>query len=262
GADGYSMAQLTDCFKSGGCAFKGTANYGYSNLGIGMLSIALQGQYRFQNYDQLLRSKFTQTLGLSNTATKDSEQYSRLKPGTAPASVAFGYLQGPKIQRPGQPRMAQLWDQKVAESKIRQPFSGMGVLAGAGGAITNARDMVRLLKVLTGVDRAVMTPAIELASRSLRRGSEIAGSQTNRREIGYAIDEFDMKQYRGISDCSQNLQSVIVKAKGGSTRSHVANIAWVPEKELGLVIMVNRAGFESKINCLSLNLLNQLLDSN
>ena len=169
---------------------------------------------------------------------------------------------GPKTTtRPDQPKPAALWDQKVAESKIRQPFAGMGVLAGAGGAITNARDMVSLMKVLVGVERSRLTSAVDLASRTLRPGAEIAGSKTNKRNIGFAIDEFKMSQFSGIAECSKNLKDEIVKAKGGNTSTHVANIAWIPERELGVIIMVNRGGFESKINCLSLNILNQLLDT-
>jgi len=125
----YSERDLATCMQQKQCGKQYPSNQGrYSNMGIGILGIALQNELGFDNYAGLLEATVTGPLGMKDTGINEGEFAKRL-----PERVAQGYsIQG------GEAREA--------------AFPNMGVLAGSGGMFTTGHDMLKFLAALTGLE--------------------------------------------------------------------------------------------------------------
>lgn len=117
----------------------------YSNLGFGILALALQTQLKFADFDSMNHSLVTQSLSMNNTHTNLSNR-----------------------QRQHHPNQAQGYAPSHG-SLIPVPLSDMGVLEGAGELASNANDLLLFLEGLTGLKKSSVSPAFREASRPLVR---------------------------------------------------------------------------------------------
>jgi arylformamidase len=158
-ATNYERKHLLLCLQGGGCrpnpAKIGT--FVYSNLGIGLVSLALEDHLGASNFDELLKMNFSRSLGMDDTGTNTPSFIENTT-----SRKAQGY-------RADKPSLEPL------------PFSDMGCLAGSGEIISTANSMNRLLEHLVGLRESHLKEAIQLAIKTL---ATVAPDQT----IGYAID--------------------------------------------------------------------------
>lgn len=131
--------------------------YDYSNLGSGLLGIALADSAGVADFDALLRRDFTVGLGMGDTGTNVSDFRSRM---------------GARLVQPYRVDGASLVEVDVAD---------MGVLAGAGEVLATGDDMARFLRALTGLDEFPVAGAV---NRALTPVGAARGSAS----ISYALD--------------------------------------------------------------------------
>jgi len=152
-AGGYDRADLA-AYLQGWTPLDG--GYRYSNLGTGLLAIALEDSLDAGSYEGALRSLVTGPLGLEDTfgqvAALDADAGARLVEGHAS-------------------RQGRWWPARPAE---------MGVLAGGGEALTTGADLARLLAALSGVERGPLEDAVALAFTPV---VELSATQ----HIGYGV---------------------------------------------------------------------------
>lgn len=133
------------------------ATYLYSNVGIGLLGVALADYLDVGGYDAVLAALVTDALGMTET---------------------WGEVAA--IDAGAASRAAQGW---AIDSGVRVlgRFGQMGVLASAGEIVTTGNDMLRLLAALTGTTSTSLDAAVELALTPLAAGRDA-------QDIGYAIE--------------------------------------------------------------------------
>lgn len=154
-AAGYGRADLRAALAS--WTSPSDAPYSYSNVGSGLVGLALQDQLGLESHDETLRRTVTSELGMRETWGEVSAI-----PPEARARLADGHA------REGDARVIGIPGQ-------------MGVLASAGEIVTSARDMRLLLRALTGLERTGLAGAISRATTPLAAGPD-------GREMGYAIE--------------------------------------------------------------------------
>lgn len=142
----YTRAQMAACLR-GDCGRGGAvgAQSKYSNLGFGLLGIALQDRLGFADFDSMNREYITKPLGMHNTGLKSRRMRQKVF-----SRAAIGYDGSGGNLRP-------------------VPFPEMGALASAGGLITTADDMILLLRALTGLDKTKLSSALTKAIQPLNR---------------------------------------------------------------------------------------------
>jgi CubicO group peptidase (beta-lactamase class C family) len=201
-AKDYSKANLASCLKHNDCLTSTPpgSSYEYSNLGVGLLSIALQNCYGYQDSNELTKKLITERLNMGRTTMNEPDFLDRYR-----GDLAQGYR----------------YEESTSEL-VSVPLSDMGVLAGSGELVSTINDMNRFLKVLTGLETGVMKRVAEEMNRPLEA--------TNRDEvkIGYA------HQIR----CSPN--GLEIHWKSGITAGSTAIILWLTEPKVGLVVLSNR----------------------
>lgn len=101
--------------------------YIYSNLGIGILGMALQDRLGFSSFDEMLKARITTILGMENTGINTSSFISNKNIHIAPG---YGINAG-----------------KLTEI----PYTDMGELSPSGAIVTTANDMLKFLDVLIGI---------------------------------------------------------------------------------------------------------------
>ena len=134
------------------------AGYRYSNLGVGLLGLALADQLGTASHHAVLRALVADALGMSDTwgqvAALDAAAIARVAPGLA--------VNGGR--------------------RVAGRLAQMGVLAGAGEVVTSGDDLVHLLAALTGNVTSALDDAIELALASHATGPSAAI------DLGYAFE--------------------------------------------------------------------------
>ena len=132
------------------------SRYTYSNLGSGLLGIALADAAGFSSYDELLSARFINPLNLNRTGTRVPEFLNRVD-----ENISTGY---------GGP-----------DRRTDLGISDMGVLDGAGEILSTGEDMARFMRIMCGLDAYPVEGAIErtLTSR---------GSGDGMTDIGYSWD--------------------------------------------------------------------------
>jgi CubicO group peptidase (beta-lactamase class C family) len=134
------------------------APYAYSNLGAGLLGIALTDDLRLSSYHALLRRLVADDLGMAQTWGAVS-----VMDAGAQARVAQGYALQKGVRVPG----------LLAE---------MGVLAGGGEIVTTGNDLASLLVALTGARPTALDDAAAIAV------TPVASGPNADTELGYAIE--------------------------------------------------------------------------
>jgi CubicO group peptidase (beta-lactamase class C family) len=134
------------------------APFQYSNVGVGLLGIALEDHLGAGGYDAVIASLVTGDLGMTSTwgelGAVDAAALARLAQGYAVQG------DGRVIGHPGQ----------------------MGVLAGAGEILTTGDDLALLLEALAGIRSTALDEAIALAV------VPVASTGVADTEMGYAIE--------------------------------------------------------------------------
>jgi CubicO group peptidase (beta-lactamase class C family) len=131
--------------------------YAYSNVGIGLLGLALQDHLGLASHDATLRRLVTEDLAMLDTWGEVAAV-----PAAVGARLATGHVVDGDARAPG----------ILAE---------MGVLASAGEVVTSGADLRRFLRAVTGLDATPLAPAIARATAPLADGP--AG-----RQVGYALE--------------------------------------------------------------------------
>lgn len=147
----YSRQNLGDWLKTKPALnFRPGQNVLYSNLGSGVLSIAMQTKLNYASFDALNNAEIAQQLGMARTLANTPEMKSENLD-----NKAQGYfLEGSQL--------------------LPVPFADMGVLDGAGELVSTGNDMVKFIAGLAGISETSLAPAFKEANRSL---SNVAGRQ-------------------------------------------------------------------------------------
>jgi D-alanyl-D-alanine-carboxypeptidase/D-alanyl-D-alanine-endopeptidase len=153
----YSRADLADFLGRYVPKDPPGTRYRYSNVGIGLLALALADATEVAGFDPLLRKWITEPLQMHDTGTNE-----------------------PAFVDPMGQRLAQGYAVGRGSTLREVALSDMGVLAGAGEVISTARDMLRLLAALTGHDDPLVGGATARIERPL--------GPTRKGQIGYAVD--------------------------------------------------------------------------
>ncbi len=204
-AKNYSKTDLGNCLKNKNCRPQKPPgeHYLYSNLGIGLLSIALQNRYGFSDFNRLNQAKITQVLYMENTSTDIPSFLEKHKD-----NIAQGY-------------------QYLADSHSLKPvpFTDMGILAGSGGLISSVNDMNKFLRMITGLSHG----SLERAAKQFQ--IELGDSDKPGLKIGYA------HKIQRSSDGGN------IHSKAGNTAGYSAIVLWRDNPKVGLIILANRGKF-------------------
>jgi CubicO group peptidase (beta-lactamase class C family) len=206
-AKDYSKANLARCLIQNEClpSTPPGSQYGYSNLGIGILSIALENRYGYQNAGELIRTIITERLNMDRTTMNEPDFLARYQ-----GDLTQGYLY-----------------QELTSKFDPVPLSDMGILAGSGELISSVNDMNSFLKVLTGLESG----ALERAAEEMNRPLEVMSQEQVM--VGYAHEI--MRRPDGSE----------LHWKGGGTAGYTAMVLWQTEPKVGLVILSNRGEMEA-----------------
>lgn len=157
-AKNYNKEQLISWLKSNRQASQKVfaSGYLYSNLGIGMLSMALQEQYGFDDFNTMNNALITRVLKMDDTSTNTPDFLEKHN-----TNQAQGYV--------------------FQQNRLQPvPYSDMGILAGSGELISNVSDMTHLLRALTGLSSVPLSAAIKESKRQLamaEKGASISYAQ-------------------------------------------------------------------------------------
>ncbi|MCP9892151.1 beta-lactamase family protein [Cyanobium sp. Aljojuca 7D2] len=173
------------------------SNTKYSNLGFGILALALQNRLNYKSYHAMVASKILKPLLMKSTIATGGSDFVR-------SNFAIGYS----------------WRGDYLQAA---PIPNMGALAGAGELISNAEDMLILLRGLTGISANSLMYPFRQMSRPLSR----VGQHT----IGYG---FTFHQ-------SENGGQFAVKT--ASTSGYTSVLVWRTSPKIGIVILSNRGNF-------------------
>jgi CubicO group peptidase (beta-lactamase class C family) len=206
-AKDYSKENLASCLKQNAClpnTLPGS-RYGYSNLGIGILSIALENRYGYQSASELIGTVITKRLNMERTVMNEPGFLVRYQ-----GDLSQGYFY-----------------HDSTDDLVPVPMSDMGILAGSGELISSVNDMNRFLKVLSGLGNGELKRAGEEMNRPLKAMSQ------KQLMIGYAHEIIPRP------DGSK------IHRKDGGTAGYTAMVLWQTEPKLGLVILSNRGKMDA-----------------
>ncbi|MFM1770135.1 MAG: hypothetical protein RJA22_2664 [Verrucomicrobiota bacterium] len=153
----YSRAQLSNFLSGLVLPVPPGSTYRYSNVGLGLLGVALADASGWGSYSALLRERLTAPLGMLDTGLNEPAFLDRLRPRLA---------QGYRVAGGG-----------LAEVAV----SDMGVLEGAGELLSTGDDLGRYLRVCTGLAAFPVAGAMD---RALTPAAAGAPGQL----VGYGID--------------------------------------------------------------------------
>lgn len=223
-ARNYERKHLLACLRGNACrpdpATIGT--YVYSNLGIGLLSMALEDHFGASSFDMLLKINFSRSLGMDDTGTNTPSFI-----GNTTARKAQGYRV--LATEPAPPLFEPV------------PFSDMGSLAGSGEIISTANDMNKLLEHLLGLRESHLKDAIGLATTPL---SSIEPDHS----IGYAID------------IKQDETGTTFYYKEGATASSRTYITWRKDLNIGVIVMSNAGA--AKVKPMAIDIIKAIANPN
>ncbi|PKL48187.1 MAG: hypothetical protein CVV42_10415 [Candidatus Riflebacteria bacterium HGW-Riflebacteria-2] len=178
--------------------------YKYSNLGVAMAALALQKKFKFPDYDAMIQGLIARPVGLKSTGTNCRAFFNR-----AGKTQATGFCSSP--------------GGSIREMK----FSDMGILEGAGELISNASDLLILLKGLSGIKA-------DRLSNAYREAMQPLATQNQTMRTGYAIDIWPGNNGK------------LTYGKFGATAGFSAMLFWQNEPPVGMVILANRGNFDQK----------------
>jgi CubicO group peptidase (beta-lactamase class C family) len=153
----YSRTQLAEYLATLTLPAPPGGSYQYSNLGFGLLGLALSDTTGAGGYSSLVQTRLTGPLGMSDTGLNEPGFVAQLG-----ARLAQGYrVSGGALVEVG--------------------LSDMGVLEGSGEVISTGADMGMLLRAFTGLGSFPVTGAVERAVSPVAPGP--AGTMA-----GYGLD--------------------------------------------------------------------------
>lgn len=208
-AKAYSFAELSLCLKNGGC--KPSATPGsqsiYSNLGLGLLGMALETKLGYQSYNSMVVDTFGKELKMYDTQIPDSA-FQMVNNDR----MATGYC---NIQHEGQQCNSPTFE--IPE------LAKMGILEPSGGLVSTAEDMARLLKVLMGT-----SPSTDWKQTAQLARAPLMKSSLPSESTAYGFNVLTLAD-------GSNLYLKI-----GETAGHTSMMVWSPQKSIGIVILTNR----------------------
>jgi len=140
----YSRQHLSEWLKQSARLEYKPGNYSqYSNLGFGILALALQSHLNFEDFEELNNSIITKDLLMTRTHTIKGTMKQKFDVNQA-QGYAFDY-----------------------GSLIPVPFSDMGSLEGAGELVSTTNDLLLLLEGLTGIKHSTISSAFKEVSQPL-----------------------------------------------------------------------------------------------
>ena len=206
-AKGYSLPQLKS-FLSAEEAPKVGVSYKYSNLGIGLLGLALEKNAGASGYHGLLTSTLAKELGISDlwgqVSALPADHEGRLARGIA-----------------------------APQGKARQQgkLSEMGVLAAAGETCATGKSMLKLVAALCGADKSAWESDIVMALEPLRKGKDPDS-------IGYVIEV----------EAAQPGHGRTYKKGGVTAGGYTAYVVFRREpKPVGVVVLTNVASYQGAV---------------
>ena len=155
-ASGYSRGELSAYLAT---FVRPEKKYRYSNIGIGLLAIALEDKCGAKDFHDMLSTYVLRDLGMGSTWGE------------------FG-----RMDMHARGRIVQGYTYATAKQRARIPgrVAEMGVLAGAGAVVTTANDMCTFIRALTGAPTA-LDAAASLAVSPM-------GDGANGEQICFAVD--------------------------------------------------------------------------
>jgi len=167
------------------------SRYEYSNLGVGLLGYAL-GVHAGTDYEHVLQRQILEPLGMAHSTTvQDDAVRARLASGHDSA---------------GEP--ASNWH--------------LATLAGAGGIVSTADDMLRYLKANMGVSKTALYPAMQLAQTPRADGPRPA----DRIGLVWMIDRV------GGADLIEH---------SGMTGGYASYVGFTADRKHGVVVLTNKS---------------------
>lgn len=140
----YSRQHLSGWLKnSPRLEFKPGSSSQYSNLGFGILALALQSHLDFEDFEEMNKSVITNKLWMNRTHTNKDTLKQKFDVNQA-QGYALNY-----------------------GSLIPVPFSDMGTLEGAGELVSTTNDLLLLLEGLTSIKHSVMSSTFKESSQPL-----------------------------------------------------------------------------------------------
>ncbi|MBF0407130.1 MAG: beta-lactamase family protein [Candidatus Riflebacteria bacterium] len=131
--------------------------YEYSNLGIGLLSIALKNCLNYSDFDEMLEKELTEKLKMNDTGFNSP---SFVKKTTNRRAIGYAFRNN---------------------EVVALPLADMGVLAFGGEGISTVSDMMTLLKVMCGIQQNELSKAAKEVEKPL-------AEENSERMIGYTVD--------------------------------------------------------------------------
>jgi CubicO group peptidase (beta-lactamase class C family) len=149
----YSRRELIECLQQSDCSLASSrpGTYLYSNLGLGLLGVALTDFYN-KSYEQLLSEYFVRGLGMTDTHTRSFV--------TDESRIVKG----------------------LTANGAEVPPAKMGVLAGAGEILSTGRDMLILLETMLKPP-AQWAEAVKIATTPISEGRISIGYAIESRNI-------------------------------------------------------------------------------
>jgi CubicO group peptidase (beta-lactamase class C family) len=152
----YSRSNLKTCLSSiCSYAYPVGSTFHYSNLGIGLLGVALTDFYGHSSYEDLFSEKIGKALELKSTHVNESSNIS-----TILSNIVIGRKSDGTLVNPAE----------------------MGVLAGAGALLSSGDDMLKILKVLTAPNNTW--------SLAMAEAQTVIKPISGNRSICYALERY------------------------------------------------------------------------
>ncbi len=213
-ATGYTLAALkTYLFGLAAPVAAGKA-YKYSNLGIGLLGLGLEKQLKVTGYNALLVATLRKELGITDLWG----QVNKL-PALAMSRLAQGYANKGTARVAGHPGQ-------------------MGVLAGAGEALTTGKIALLLLETFTGQRAGALDAAVAEWVKPIK-------PMTGGDSIAYALE------------VQPDGGGHIYKKAGNTAGGYSAYLAFRRDKKVGVFVMANVASFKG-VKTMALTILEKL----
>ncbi len=154
----YELQHFLACLQGGGCApvAENRGKYLYSNMGIGILGVAIAKASGHRTFDEALKGLITKPLTMNDTGTNTADFIARVKENYAPA---HSLTQGGQFEQ--------------------VPPLDMGAFSASGEIISTGNDMLKLMNALTGLDAGELSVASQESKAIL---------VDNGKPMGYAYD--------------------------------------------------------------------------
>lgn len=202
-AKGYSFAELKGFLTSLPAPVKAGVSYAYSNVGLGLLGVALNAHQGVQSNHGLLQKLLLKDLGIDGMWGNVAAL-----PAAARARLAQGHAVAAKNTR------------KIGK------LSEMGIMAGAGEVCASGRAMATLLELATGLKGGPLATA---ATRWIQPIKPAQGGD----QIAYAVEVQPGTGGAGAT----------YKKSGSTVGGYTAYLAFRRQPAVGVAVLTNVAQF-------------------